>query len=53
VIGDDVLHAPRGVIERNGIDPRMVAEEIAALIERHGMREYFAHCTQFHAGGGD
>ena len=36
---DHMLHASGRVVERNRLDLRMAAKEIAALIERHRMRE--------------
>ncbi len=52
-MGDDVFHAAGGVVERDRLDPGMVAEEVAALVEGHRVREHFAQRAQLHAGGGD
>ena len=34
---DNMLHASRGVIERNGLDMGMLVEEVPALVEGNGM----------------
>src|ERR1700687_2669893 len=38
--GNDVFHAAGRVIERNRLDFRMPAKKIAALVERHWMRQH-------------
>ena len=50
---DDVFHAARGVVERDRLDLGMVAEEVAALVERDRMREHLAQRAELHAGCGD
>jgi hypothetical protein len=34
VLGDDVLHAACGIVERDRLDVGVVTEEVAALVER-------------------
>jgi hypothetical protein len=48
-----VLHAASGVIERYRLDFRMLAEKIAALIERYGMRKCAAQRSQLHPRSSD
>src|SRR5271166_4037012 len=39
-LGHDVLDAPRRVVKRYWLELRIFREQVAALIQRHGMREY-------------
>ena len=48
-----MLHAPRGVVKRHGLDFRKAVKEIAALIQRHGMGKYAAQLLEFNARSRD
>jgi hypothetical protein len=48
-----VFHAACGVVERDWLNLTMMAEEVAALVERHRMREHLAQCAELHAWGSD
>ena len=48
-----MLYAACSVVERDWFNTGAVAEKVAALIKRNGMREHFAQRRQLHAGGGD
>ena len=50
ILGDHMLHAACRVVERYRLDLGMVAKEIAALVERHGMRKNPAHLPSFTPG---
>ena len=52
-VSDDVFHAACGVVERDRLNLGMVAEEVAALVERHRMREHLAQRAELHAWGSD
>src|SRR5208282_6076746 len=39
-LGYDMLHASRGVVERHRFELGVRGKQVAALFERHGMREY-------------
>ena len=47
---DDVANASGGIVERHRLDARMRAKELAALVQRHRMREHLPHRVQLHAG---
>ena len=52
-MSDDVLHAACRVVERNWLDFGMMAEEVAALVERDWVRERLPQRAELHAGCGD
>src|ERR1700722_9465267 len=53
LILDYVLHAACRVIKRNGLNLRMRAKKIAALIKSHRMRQHTPHRIQLHPRSGD
>jgi len=50
---DDVLDTASGIVKRDWFNSGMMAKEVAALVESHGMGERAAHRTEFYAGRRD
>ena len=50
---DHVLHAARRIVERHCLNLRMTLKKVAALVERHRMRQHSPQRAQPHAGHGD
>src|SRR5271168_1838344 len=47
---DYMLHASCSVVERDRLNAGMVPKEVAALVERHRMREHLTQRVELHSG---